>query len=192
MALKKLLPLVTLLSCLVVLVPIAAFSVVGNRAPDNVLMPDGASGPVQLVSSTFVQGWGFFTRDPTENRTVIYFENEAGVWEKSTLDDPKPTDVNFGLSRVRRAYLADLALILESADRDGAKFIPCEVADGSPTQGCSLDAEKVTVQLQTPPVQPQWCGRQALVLKYRPIPFTYGQLTTEKQSQGIKVRISCG
>lgn len=156
-------------------------------------MPDGDNAVVRVVADTFVQGWGFFTRDPTEERSVIYVQDEtkSDKWVKDSLDSPSIIEVNLGFSRSRRAYLADIALILETASAKGAEFTKCKASDGELESICDVESQPVEISLEQKPVRSDWCGHDLMIVKYRPIPFNYGKITSVKQGQSLKVKINC-
>lgn len=59
------------------------------------------------------QGWGFFTKDPQEERLTIYRMNEAQEWENFTQNNSAATNF-FGMSRKARIRGLELSNLLEN------------------------------------------------------------------------------
>lgn len=189
---RKISPIITFACCVLLLLPVALFSLLGNRAPTNVFMPDGGNKVVHSISDVFIQGWGFFTRDPTEMRTVLYTQDEtSSTWNADSLDTPSQQEVAFGLSRERRAYLADLGHILDDLEEQDADYISCGTTNKESFSECATDTSPIAVQFDTSPYKKEWCGENVIIAQFQPIPFGYAQYTDQQKAHALKVNVHC-
>jgi len=189
---RRIAPLITIVCCFIVLVPLATISLIGNRAPVNVFMPNGGNVAVRGVSDIFIQGWGFFTRDPTEMRTVLYLKSKGdSAWYEDSLNAPNPLEMAFGLSRERRAYLADLGNILDRIEEQKIEYISCGPLDSDYIGDCVENEGSHNVSFESPPYQAGWCGEEVIIAQFQPIPFGYAQHTDQQKAHALKVNIQC-
>lgn len=169
------------------LVTVAAASVVGNRAPSNVLSPRGASGPAKLLSDTFLQGWGFFTRDAREDRVAIAVDRGGG-WRFLDHDATTTPGYLFGLSRLSRAQSIDINA-LYSAVPISTSWVDCE--HGQDLESCLAASSPLATVSIRPVRQDAICNSDVALVVETPVPYAYRDLTRERITRVARIKVNC-
>jgi antimicrobial peptide system SdpA family protein len=111
------------------------------------------------------QGWSFFTRDPTEERLLVYHRDADGRWSSPLLTPHGRPDNAFGMNRASRAQGVEVGQLYERVHKSA--FTPC-------TGGIAacLEALAPAKRLENAMPRKTLCGSIALV-KQRPLPWAW-------------------
>src|SRR5215218_8664142 len=72
-------------------------------------------GAKTISARTWIpEGWGFFTRDPREERLLLFRRTEGGAWVSASLGPAARRANFFGMNRYFRAQGIEVGLLLAS------------------------------------------------------------------------------
>jgi len=150
---------------------IALAGSVFHSLPSNVVSDTGLRSPLRIFSVDLApQGWGFFTRDPSEADLLYYEEDLQPAW---TTPQGRPENL-YGLSRTQRAQGPEAAALLESVGEDdwfecmrGATFESC-------VEGLR-DVGPAATEAENASVVPTLCGT-IVFAQSDPVPWSYRHL----------------
>lgn len=130
------------------------------------------------------QAFKFFTRDPQEERTLVYVKDRVGAYQLHGIRGADPK-VLFGLDRSGRAVGVELGLAIEGLTK--SEFKPCE---GDPAR--CLDRLERTVKVENPSPSPQLCGQIGIVLQ-KPVPWVWARhgKPITMPSRVLRLEVAC-
>lgn len=130
------------------------------------------------------QTFRFFTRDPQEERTLVYVKREGSTFEPygTSGADPK---MLFGLDRSARALGVELGLTIEGLTTSA--FKECE---GDPARCLEKMPKSVKVDNASP--HAQLCGQVGVVLQ-KPVPWMWARhgKPITMPSRVIRLEVQC-
>lgn len=147
-----------------------------NSLPSNVVSDTGVRSPVRIFSVDLApQGWGFFTRDPSEADLLFY---RAETLEPLWVTPQGRVENAFGVSRTQRAQGPEAAALLEGvAESD---WHECQL--GQTLQNCvhqmNEDGTSVVTAVNESPVQ-TLCG-PVIFSQSDPVPWSFRDLYEAK------------
>lgn len=159
--------------------------------PGNVLSLREGQAPRELSVLLAPQGWGFFTRDPTENEIIAYsvIQNQSN---NSYLLDINRTSQSSpfawgGVRRVQRAQGPELAIIVHQVEEWE------ECSNSSVGEQCRIQAIHNAPQLvtNTSPV-PSVCGNTVVTLS-KVVPWEYRENYSEQRydTHVVHLNVAC-
>jgi len=150
---------------------IAFVGSVFHSLPSNVVSDTGLRSPVRVFSVDLApQGWGFFTRDPSEADLLYYDEDLSPAW---TTPQGRPENV-FGLSRTQRAQGPEAAALLRHvSESDWFECAP-GAAVGSCVEAYRAD-DRVALQAENASIVPTLCGT-IVFAQSDPVPWSFRDL----------------
>lgn len=158
-------------------------SVIENRAPSNILRPSGDLPPF-AVASVVKQGWTFFTRDGREPKVTLYKATEGRIERVKTQD--AALGPNIGFSRAGRLLGFEVSMILEKNPFDSDAWVTC---DASQHHSCLENAPSIgDTDLE---ISGRFICGDVVLLAERPIPFSYANLTSEREESVLKTHVNC-
>jgi antimicrobial peptide system SdpA family protein len=119
------------------------------------------------------QGWAFFTRDPQEDRLLVYQRHASGAWTPALLTPHGRPENVLGMDRVSRAQGVEVGQLYERLRRKD--FEPCV----GRLPAC-LDAHATDSRLPNLMPHKTLCGRIAIV-KQKLLPWAWS--AWEERSQ---------
>lgn len=162
---------------------IGFISVVENRSPSNILRPSGDTPPY-AVASVVKQGWTFFTRDGREPKVSLYRATEGG-FEKVQAKD-SALSPNVGFSREGRLLGFETSMLLEKHPFDMSEWVVCNFSQRLECIERTPSNDDTDIEISGRFI----CGDIALLAE-RPIPFSYANLTTEREIKVLKTHVNC-
>jgi len=130
------------------------------------------------------EGWKFFTRNPKEERPVLFVQRD-GQWQRAETGPASRPHYLFGLNRAGRVQGLELGLILEHIPR-GA-WHNC---DKTPLDCISTSATAITVTNRSP--RSTLCGSVGLAMQ-KPIPWSWIGLPRPvvMPSRIVRLKVKC-
>lgn len=130
------------------------------------------------------EGWKFFTRNPREERPVLFAQRD-GQWQRAETGPASRPRYLFGLNRAGRAQGLELGLILEQIPR--GVWRDC---DDTPRACISAPALAVSITNRSP--EATLCGSVGLALQ-KPIPWSWLSLPRPvvMPSRIVRLEIKC-
>jgi antimicrobial peptide system SdpA family protein len=151
-------------------------------------LPDGAvrlpyAKPLNMAL-WLPQGWGFFTRDPREDRTWI-FVRVNGAWKSAYLAPHARLSNLLGLDRASRGQGVEMGTFLKWMN--GKSWARCH---SRPTE--CLESIPVRAQLDNKYPHPTLCGTIGLV-QQKPVPWGWSRSPTPvvMPSAVVKLEVRC-
>ncbi|RKQ84561.1 antimicrobial peptide system SdpA family protein [Mycolicibacterium mucogenicum 261Sha1.1M5] len=166
----------------------AVSSFVGNKIPSNVFSPRAVDNPALTISQTFIQGWGFFTRDAREDRVSIAVSPDGSSWRVQDLQPAFSASNSYGLSRQSRAESLDLNHLYAAVPLD-TDWKECSRKES--TNACLQNAP-VVGSVDISPASPGLvCSSFVGLLRETPVPYAYKDLTREMKSRAVQIEVEC-
>lgn len=137
-----------------------------------------------FISSWYPQGWGFYSKDPTEEGLYII---DATTKEPSTFWPHNSKENLFGLQRTGRSQGIEAGLLKSFVPEDA--WIECEE---DPIQCGSEINEQNIVEVNNPNPYPTICNDQLIILQ-EPVPWAWSDYkdNINMPSQVVRVKITC-
>ncbi|MFB1052091.1 SdpA family antimicrobial peptide system protein [Paraliobacillus sp. JSM ZJ581] len=136
------------------------------------------------MQSWFPQGWGFYSKDPTESALYMY---DYETFEPST-NWPNNTKENlFGLKRAGRAQGIEAGLIQFKIP--GESWVTCEDAPST----CAIENDGLeAVEIENESPYPTICGEH-IIVQQEPVPWAWSKYkeTTVMPSEIVRVNVTC-
>jgi antimicrobial peptide system SdpA family protein len=117
------------------------------------------------------QGWKFFTRDPQEERILVFTRNRGGRWRPATLGPIARPANRFGVSRIPRAQGVETGLLMSRMSK--RDWRDCATRP----EECLRSAPAVR-NLRNRSPRPTLCGAVGLVLQ-KPVPWAWSRADEE-------------
>jgi antimicrobial peptide system SdpA family protein len=154
--------------------------------PSNVLSTRDGGDIRRFFVELSPQGWGFFTKPPSEPEAIPFLVESGSVIPASRLPQAKAENA-YGLSRRQRAQGPELAYITSQV----SNWHKCESTSYDSCLDETLEAGPWQAVDNTSPV-PTLCGRH-IVLETMPVPWSFRESyeTTRLASSGTKVDVEC-
>jgi antimicrobial peptide system SdpA family protein len=125
------------------------------------------------------EGWGFFTRDPREERVSFFVRDARGNWTSASLAPHARARNVFGLNRKSRAQGIEAGMLLTTIPE--SDWTTCRQS----AEACLAAAPVVATMTNTSP-QPTLCGEVGLLLR-KPLPWAW---TRSKSRLTMPARIA--
>lgn len=131
------------------------------------------------------QGWSFFTRDPTEERLLVYQRDANGRWFSPLLTPHGRPDNAFGMNRASRAQGVEVGQLYERVH--SSSFTACK----GDLAGC-LEALTPAKELDNFLPRKTLCGTIALVMR-RPLPWAWNawKHKTQMPARAVRLEVQC-
>jgi antimicrobial peptide system SdpA family protein len=131
------------------------------------------------------QGWAFFTRDPREEKQLIYGRGPDGAWWSMMLAPHARMSNALGLDRRSRAQGVEMALLISVAPQDGWR--DCE----GTVEAC-LRRLPPGAAARNPSPHPTLCGSLAIVLQ-KPVPWAWvdSRRPVSMPSRMLPLEVAC-
>ena len=131
------------------------------------------------------EGWGFFTRDPREERILPFHKSEGGDWVSASLAPHARPSNGFGLDRMSRAQGIELGLLLENLAESA--WSPC-----SERPAACLEKTSALTPLKNESPRPTLCGHVGLALQ-KPVPWAWASSRNRivMPSRVLRLEVSC-
>lgn len=127
------------------------------------------------------QGWAFFTRDPREERLLVYRRQGSSGWQPAWLTPHGRPQNAFGLDRASRAQGVELGQLYEKIRP--ASYETCE----GPLAVC-LERSKPVARLRNRMPRKTLCGELAIV-KQKPLPWAWSAWETSSHMPILTARL---
>jgi antimicrobial peptide system SdpA family protein len=131
------------------------------------------------------EGWAFFTRNPREDRYIVYRLATGGSWIDTNLGPHNRPRNAFGLNRKSRAQGVEIGLLLVSIHDD--EWLACRKSPAIclATTPVSKDFKDIS------PI-PTLCGEIGVVMQ-PPVPWAWSSLPrpVTMPSKVVRVRVHC-
>jgi antimicrobial peptide system SdpA family protein len=130
------------------------------------------------------EGWKFFTRNPREERPVLFVQR-SGRWRRAETGPASRPRYLFGLDRAGRVQGLELGLIFEQIPRGAWRE-----CDENPLACISSSAAAIPITNRSP--KPTLCGSAGLALQ-KPIPWSWLELPRPvvMPSRIVRLEIRC-
>lgn len=153
----------------------------------NALDPLVSSYVKRAATSSFPQGWEFFTRSPRESYVEPFAEIDGELESESLLPSGQPKHF-FGFSRRARGQGVELAGVIYQANEEGAKWATC---DGDTAQTC-LRSANAPIMVEPTVARPSLCG-EVILVEYVPWPWSYRNYIPEElpAEKLMRVDVNC-
>lgn len=165
----------------------AVWTVIGGSVVHAYLPPNAILLPYegrlrQLLIAVAPQGWAFFTRNPREDRLLVFARTAVGWRSVHAGPHSEPRHV-FGFDRSSRAQGVELGLLRVTIPTD--RWSDC---DESITT-CVADLTPYVVTNPSP--HPTLCGDIALAYQ-EPVPWAWAdQPDLEMPSRAVRLSVNC-
>lgn len=131
------------------------------------------------------QGWKFFTRDPREERILVFRRDSGAKWRSASLGRIAEPAHLFGISRTPRAQGVELGLLvvrMSAHDWQACSLRPEECLGSAP----------LARSLRNLSPNPTLCGEVGIALQ-KPIPWAWSRADEEviMPSQVVRLEVQC-
>jgi antimicrobial peptide system SdpA family protein len=149
--------------------------------------------PVKLPFERWVQvrlwmpeGWAFFTRDPREERMLLFKRDSGGRWVSASIGPNSKLSNDLGLNRASRAQSMEAALLL--SDFPTSMFQDCR---DSPVD--CLQHIRVSGSFKNISPDPTLCGELGIAMQ-PPIPWAWmaSGHPVIMPSRVLRMDVTCG
>jgi antimicrobial peptide system SdpA family protein len=125
------------------------------------------------------EGWGFFTRNPREEHTVLY-QHQGDAWILRTLPN---ANGYLGASRSMRSQAGELALLLKTVSPKAWRQTTGSIAS------CPMDSAVTIINVYD---HPTLCG-QYRVRVQDPVPWAWSRLQTldQRKYKFLNITVRC-